>query len=63
MLKEIMLSLQFAVQTMKKNWEEAPKEIPRLDVSWFFKEKVTERTPSPDDKVTSTTSNFDEVKK
>lgn len=47
---------------MKKSWEEAPKEIPCLDVSWFFKEKVTERTPSPDDKVTSTTSNYDEVK-
>lgn len=48
---------------MRKEWQQAPASIPRLDIRWLLKESVVERNMTPDDVVTSTTALLDEVLK
>ena len=45
---------------MKKDWEQAPDEIPHLDVRWLFHE-TDDRTSTPENAVSSTTVLVDEV--
>jgi hypothetical protein len=45
---------------MKSEWENAPKELPSLDIKWL-QETVDKDDPAPEDVVTSTTALFDEV--
>lgn len=46
---------------MKSEWQQAPDDLPRLDIRWLTQGAVEERIPTPDDVVTSTTVLLDEV--
>ena len=49
---------------MRKNWQEAPGELPRLDIEGLLsRETIEQRMPSPEDVVTSTTAPLDDVRK
>ena len=41
---------------MKSGWQNAPDDLPRLDIRWLLQGTVETRIPTPDDVVTSTTS-------